>query len=411
MFSQQSPPNPDSPPSPTNDFDSPWKQALETYFDEFIDFFFPSIHTDIDWERGYEFLDTYLQQIVRDAETGKQFADKLVKVWRQSGEETCVFVHIEIQSQRETQFPKRMFSYYYRLIDRFDSPIVSLAVLADLEPTWRPNTFSKDLWGCSIDFAFPTVKLLDYRQQWDGLDSATNPFATVVMAHLKTQDTQGDPQLRRTTKLTMARALLQKGFDRQTVIDLLRFIDWLLALPPELEQGFWQDLIAFQEENRMPYLLSLERMALDRGREEGLEAGREEGLEVGREEGLEVGLEAGRDRQASLVLKLLQRKLGHVPEAVAAVIRSLNFVQLEAVGDVVWDLESWPQLLEGLVVNGIEPGVQQAVLLTLLAARWGELDEVTRNQALKLSVSQVRDLLPLVLGWESVDAFVAWLDQ
>jgi hypothetical protein len=381
-------PSSDPTPNPTNDFDSPWKQALETYFEEFMAFFFESIHDDIDWERGYESLDTYLPQIVRDAETGKQFADKLVKVRCSSGEETCVFVHIEIQSQRETQFPQRMFSYYYRLIDRFDGPVVSLAVLADSDPNWKPASHTKDLWGCNLTFSFPTIKLLDYRHQWDALAASINPFATVVMAHLRTQDTQGDPVLRRTSKLAMARALFEKGFDRQTILDLLRFIDWLLALPPALETSFWQDLIAFQEENRMPYLLSLERMAIDRGREEG------------------------RDRQASLVLKLLQRKLGDVPRAIETVVRGLDFSQLEFVGDRVWDLESWPQLLEGLMVQGNpEPVVQVTMLVKLLEACWGELTEEMQGRLLGLSVAQVRELVRLVLGWESADAFWGWLAQ
>jgi hypothetical protein len=41
-----------------SDYDSPWKESLETYFTDFIAFFFPSVNADIDWEREYEFLDT-----------------------------------------------------------------------------------------------------------------------------------------------------------------------------------------------------------------------------------------------------------------------------------------------------------------------------------------------------------------
>jgi hypothetical protein len=44
------------------DFDSPWKEALEHYFPQFMAFFFPHAHGDIDWARGYEFLDKELQQ-------------------------------------------------------------------------------------------------------------------------------------------------------------------------------------------------------------------------------------------------------------------------------------------------------------------------------------------------------------
>ena len=50
-----------------NDFDSPWKEVLELYFRQFVAFFFPDAYKDIDWGRPYEFLDTELRQVVRDA--------------------------------------------------------------------------------------------------------------------------------------------------------------------------------------------------------------------------------------------------------------------------------------------------------------------------------------------------------
>lgn len=81
---------------PRDEFDSPWKDILEVYFQDFIQFFFPHIHPDIDWNRGYDFLDQELRQVVRDAELGKRLVDKLVKVWKLGGEETWVLAHIEI---------------------------------------------------------------------------------------------------------------------------------------------------------------------------------------------------------------------------------------------------------------------------------------------------------------------------
>ena len=80
------------------DYDSPWKEMLDDYFPAFMAFFFPEAYRDIDWDHGYESLDKELQQIVRDAELGKRLADKLMKVWRLSGEEQMVMIHTEIQA-------------------------------------------------------------------------------------------------------------------------------------------------------------------------------------------------------------------------------------------------------------------------------------------------------------------------
>src|SRR5204863_8331918 len=101
--------------APMPDYDSPWKEMLDGYFPAFIAFFFPEAHADIDWTRGYESLDTDLQQIVRDAALGTRLADKLMKVWRRDGTEQIVLIHTEIQGTREADFAKRIYVYNYRL--------------------------------------------------------------------------------------------------------------------------------------------------------------------------------------------------------------------------------------------------------------------------------------------------------
>jgi hypothetical protein len=40
-----------------HDFDSPWKDVLNRYFPQFMEFFFPEAYRDIDWDKGHEFLD------------------------------------------------------------------------------------------------------------------------------------------------------------------------------------------------------------------------------------------------------------------------------------------------------------------------------------------------------------------
>ena len=41
----------------TTPLDTPWKDILEAYFPQCLEFFFPDAHAQIDWERGFEFLD------------------------------------------------------------------------------------------------------------------------------------------------------------------------------------------------------------------------------------------------------------------------------------------------------------------------------------------------------------------
>jgi hypothetical protein len=93
------------------DWDSPWKETLHHFFRAVLAFFFPDLHDDIDWSKGYEALDKEFQQIVADARAGRGLADKLFKVWRNHGREQWLLVHVEVQGRRERRFGKRMFRY------------------------------------------------------------------------------------------------------------------------------------------------------------------------------------------------------------------------------------------------------------------------------------------------------------
>ena len=135
-------------PAPHNDLDSPWKEAIEHAFPEFIDFYFPRASRQIDWARGYTFLDKELQKIARDGELGRRYVDKLVRVTTLAGEEDWLCVHIEVQGEVDHDFERRMFVYNYRIFDTYDRPVASLAVLADNDPTWRPDHFEYERLGC-----------------------------------------------------------------------------------------------------------------------------------------------------------------------------------------------------------------------------------------------------------------------
>lgn len=274
--------------SETDDYDNPWKEILDSYFESFLVFFFPAIHADIDWTRGYESLDAELRHITRDAHTGKRLADKLVKVWRLSGEETWVLIHIEIQSQSESGFAERVFVYFYRLRDRYPHPVVSLVLLGDEEATWRPGSFTTELWGCRATFDFPVVKLTSYRERWAELEASTNPFAIVVMAHLKTQETRGAPRERKTWKWIITRRMYQQGYSKQDIIQLFRFIDWILWLPEELRKDFWAEYYQFEQEQRMPYITSVEQIGIEKGMNIGIVKGQREELLPGIALGLEL---------------------------------------------------------------------------------------------------------------------------
>ena len=82
---------------PSSDYDSPWKEALERYFEPFMALLWPALHPRIDWAQPLRFLDKELQQIARDAGSGRRHADKLVQVSTHEHGARLVLVHVEVE--------------------------------------------------------------------------------------------------------------------------------------------------------------------------------------------------------------------------------------------------------------------------------------------------------------------------
>jgi hypothetical protein len=242
------------------DYDGAWKEGVEQYFEAFLAFFFPEIQAEIDWVRGYEFLDQELQQLMRESEVGKQFVDKLIKVWLNDGKETWLLIHLEIQSQVDTSFTKRMFSYHYRIFDRYNQEVVSLAILGDNQANWRPQEYSYGRWGCRLSLQFPIVKLLNYEAHWSELEQSDSPFAVLVMAHLRTQATTQDLTGRLQWKLSLIKRMYEVGYSREKILQLFRLLDRLMTLPPELDLNFKAEFERFEAEQKMTYMTSIERI-------------------------------------------------------------------------------------------------------------------------------------------------------
>jgi hypothetical protein len=140
--------------SAPDEYDSPWKEAVERYFPEFMAFYFPDAAKLIDWNQAYTFLDQELRAVVRDATLGKRFVDKLVQVTLLDGAEQWVYIHVEVQGAKQARFAKRMFTYNYRIFDRYDRPVASLAVLADDNPGWKPDCFGYSVLGSETSIRF-----------------------------------------------------------------------------------------------------------------------------------------------------------------------------------------------------------------------------------------------------------------
>ncbi len=118
----------------------------------------------------------------------------------------------------------------------------------------------------------------------------------------------------------MIRRLYEQGWQERDIRNLYRFIDWVMILPKALEADFWQEFKLFEQERTMSYITTGERIGYERGQQE-------------------------------LVLRLLQKRVGELPQEVREHIQSLCLNQLEALGEALLDFTGLADLLTWLEAN------------------------------------------------------------
>ena len=187
-------------------------------------------------------------------------------------------------------------------------------------------------------FDFPAVKLLDWESETDQLLESDNAFALVTAAHLLTKKTQDKPEERYAAKIRLIRILFARGWNRQRILDLFKVLDWLMSLPEDLESKIFNDIRQIEEEYQMPYVTSIERIALKKGMQEGIEKGMQQGRQDGRKEGRKEG-------EAQLLLRQLALKFGPVPEDKQRLIESADSQQLRQWSERILTAQSMDEVL------------------------------------------------------------------
>jgi hypothetical protein len=106
-------------------------------------------------------------------------------------------------------------------------------------------------------------------------------------------ETQKDHESRLRDKLTLSKSLYRRGWTRQEITDLYRFIDWIMRLPEGSEQIYHKELLRFEKEVKMPYVTTAERVGIKEGIKRGKKEGIKEGIKEGQKEGIKRGKKEG----------------------------------------------------------------------------------------------------------------------
>ncbi len=329
------------PPHDSN-YDEPWKSFIINHFYAFLTFYFPKMADVIDWSVPPVFDFTEVSQFLGKAKRRNKFIDVVVQVTLLTGEKQIILLHFEVQTKYGKKLGRRLYLLTCGLQWQFpDFKIASLVVRTDLHQKWQPLEYAFAAGGFSSQFTFPTCKISE-RLATDWSEDFSLP-AMVARAQIEALKTTSDAEARYEAKKRLIRMLYERHYERDEVLDILRYLDWMMHLSDDLERKLRGEIRTFKSEKfpeMTKYVTSWERFA----KQEGLA----EGLEKGLEEGLEKGLEKGREEKVELAIRLLQKRFGKLTHAIQAQIAALSAKLLDELFDAVLEFASKEEIGEWL---------------------------------------------------------------
>jgi hypothetical protein len=164
------------------DHDRLFKELLSVFFFDFVDLFLPDVSAYIDKDFGFHPMNS---ELLNDERPGAiRSVDLLMRV-KFRGEETCFLIHVENQASARSDFPKRMFDYFTRLLEIHQLPVYPVALFSYDQPLRRePNQFTVDFPDRTVlQFTYAVIQL--NRMPWRHYVNIENPVATALMAKMQ----------------------------------------------------------------------------------------------------------------------------------------------------------------------------------------------------------------------------------
>lgn len=179
-----------------------------------------------------------------------------------------------------------MYTYFYRLLDRYHKPITALAIFTDDKTDYKPNSFDYQFLGTSQVYQFNTYKIIE--QDEEVLAAHPNPFALVVLTVLiaiRNKKSNDDTLLN--LKVDLFRRMHNRRMDKSTMRALANFLKMYVHFSkPETYRIFESATKVITNDITT---MGIEELILHRAEQKGIERGIEKGIEKGIEQGIEKG--------------------------------------------------------------------------------------------------------------------------
>jgi len=225
---------------PRIEFDILWKDIIELFIDEFVEFFMPDLYPQIDFKQAPVFKDKELDKIFGDGKPiDVRRCDKLVQLHLKDGNKCWILVHIEVQKDMNNTLPKRMFRYFYRIYDRYvdkSKGIEAIAILLNKTGENKYNSYKYEYGKTTINYKYRTYALFETSEE--ELIKTKNVFSIVILASRYAIQFKNDAQKKISFKFRLARLAFERKYNKQKIVDLLGFVYYVINLSDEEETEF-----------------------------------------------------------------------------------------------------------------------------------------------------------------------------
>ncbi|WP_240510249.1 hypothetical protein [Virgibacillus profundi] len=154
------------------------KELINTFFKEFLEAFFPDVHDNLDFHS----IKPLSEEVYTNVLKGKNRRLDIVIETTLKGTDVIVIVHVEPQSYKQDNFHERMYHYFSMLYNKYQKPIVPIAVFT-YDENWEKNQYT---------MAFPFFHVLTFnymtlhlkKKNWRDYIRSDNPAAAALMSKM-----------------------------------------------------------------------------------------------------------------------------------------------------------------------------------------------------------------------------------
>ncbi len=217
-----------------------WKSIIEDLPEEFIRFFLSDFEILIDFTQPVIFLDTELQKISRGLRKGKRIADKLLRVSLKDGSDQWFLIHVEIQNQPDPTLPERMFTYFYRIRDKYEKDVTAISII-NYKNSHTDGKYYYKYMNSEITYIYHEYNV---QKLAPALRDSKNVFSFIIMSAYYDEFYKLDEQKRYEAKFKMIKLLLnRKDMSKQKIRLILNFINDYIRLQQKSYAGKINDFI------------------------------------------------------------------------------------------------------------------------------------------------------------------------